>query len=87
MKYLWAVMLIILDLIWICFTIYDFVYSARCTNEYIKDTNAYRDREASLFTWLGEFFTEVEGSSLWCVTCHVLALFIHSLVLYLHSLG
>ena len=86
MKYLWAVILIILDLIWICLTVYDFVYSAKCTNEYIKDTAKYRGRDASLFTWLGEFFTEVEGFSLWCVVSNTLGLFIYSLVLYLHGL-
>ena len=81
MKYIWIIMLVVIDVIWIIASVLEIV---RGTIEAIlwSKKNHY-----SLFDFIDSWFTEIEDFAHGCLWGHILILFLYSLFLFISSSG
>lgn len=78
MKYLWIIMLAIIDIIWIIASIREFIRALIVASKW----------EFSSFSeFIDDFMTEVEDYAHGCLWAHVLFVFFYSLILFIKSSG
>lgn len=73
MKYIWIIMLVVIDAFWIIATILEFIRAVKAIKQWDCD---------SLFDWIDNFMLDVAGWAVRCVGVHALFLFIYSLLLF-----
>lgn len=78
MKYLWIIMLAVIDIIWIIASIREFIRALIVISKW---------GFSSFFEFIDDFITEVEDWAHGCVWIHVLFVFFYSLILYISSSG
>lgn len=78
MKYLWIIMLAVIDIIWIIASIWEIIRAAIVVSKWKCD---------SLFEWIDDFIFDVEDWAHACAWTHILILFIYSFTLFITSSG
>lgn len=78
MKYIWIIMLAIIDAVWIIATILEIIRAVKVIKQWDCD---------SLFDWIYNFMFDVEGWAKGCISVHVLMLFAYSFFLFVSSSG
>ena len=78
MKYIWIIMLAVIDAVWIIASIREFIRAAIVVSKWKCD---------SLFEWIDDFMSEVEDYAHACLWAHVFILFVYSLTLFIMSSG
>ena len=73
MKYVWIIMLIVIDAFWIIATILEIIRAVKVIKQWDCD---------SLFDWIYNFMFDVSGWAKGCMGVHALYLFIYSLLLF-----
>ena len=81
MKYIWIIMLIIIDLFWIFISAID-IYKTWKINKHYYEVNEY----PGLLKIIGDTIDEVEPFTAACIITNLLAIFGYSLVLFIIGL-
>lgn len=74
MKYVWIIMLVVIDAIWIEMSVVEF---SRAVNVIPKR------KCSSIFEWIDDLLVEVEDYATGCLFAHIFALFLISLCTFL----
>lgn len=78
MKYIWIIMLAIIDAVWIIASIREFIRAVKIASKWEFN---------SIFDCIDDFMLEVEDYAHGCFWLHVLFVFFYSLILYIKSSG
>lgn len=78
MKYLWIIMLAVIDIIWIIASIREFIRAVKIASKWEFN---------SIFDCIDDFMSEVEDWAHGCVWANVLFVFFYSLILFMMSSG
>lgn len=78
MKYLWIIMLAVIDAFWIIASIREFIRAVKVVKRWDCD---------SLFDWIYCLIFDVENWAQGCLLSHVFILFAYSLALFITSSG
>lgn len=78
MKYIWIIMLAVIDAVWIIASVREFIRALIVASKWEFN---------SIFDCIDDFMTEVEDYAHRCFWSHVLFVFLYSLVLFINSSG
>ena len=78
MKYIWIIMLAVIDIIWIIASVREFIRAVKVASKWEFN---------SVFECIDDFMREVEDYAHACLWSHVFFLFVYSLALFITSSG
>lgn len=78
MKYLWIIMLAVIDIIWIIASVREFIRALIVASKWEFN---------SVFECIDDFMLEVEDYAHGCLWAHALFVFFYSLILFIKSSG